>query len=339
MGGVMMTQAISYKSTSTFYGITVCGTLLCFVAGYYLAVMFRPTTQLDLIPFLGVFLGLPVLVSFVSFYSGWHYKKTIVEYRAPEWALEPVQMTIDDAKRLPREYNRKYFRLVANSNFWFFFIPILLIILIAVFPLFALYENASLSDYIPILNAISMSILFSMTALGAFRVTSNSASADFNLPLIREAIKIAEMQSKVPGVCNVRVVLDKAEEGELAVYDNPRVVIRIESIEKEAYVESWSDDLRALARVLCRLYEKDELPQVVWWWVSTDRIFRKFVSPDENGYYVKHAVRANRKELGVKDVSLVTENAVALIITEYLKTRGESSTLRDVLKKLNAENH
>jgi hypothetical protein len=339
MGGVMMTQATVYRFKSLFYGIAVIGTFLSLMTGYYLALMFQPTTQLELISFLAVFLGLPVLVAFISFYTGWHYKKNIVEYHAPKWDLKPVQMTIDDAKRLPREYNRKYSRLVANSNFWYFFIPILLIILIAAFPLYALYEDVSLSDYIPLLNAMNLGLLFSITLLGIFRATSNPASADFTLPLIREAVKIAEIQSKVDGVCNVRVVLDKSEDGNLAVYDNPRVVIRIVSIEKEAYIESWSEDLRAITRMLCRLYEKDGHPQVVWWWVSTDRIFRKYVSPDENGYYVKHPVRTNIQELGVKDVSLVTQNAVALIIKEYLKTRGESAALMEVLKNLNAENH
>jgi len=337
MGGVMMTQVTVYRSMSTFYGFAVIGAVLSYLVGYYLAILFQPTSQFDILSFLGVFLGMPVLAAFLSFYVGWRQKKNIVEYNAPEWNLEPVQMTVEDAKRLPREYNRKYSHLVANSNFWHFFVPVLLIILIGALPLYAFYEDASLSEYIPLLNAINMTLLFSITLFGAFKAISNSASADFTLPLIREAVKLAEIQSKVVGVCNVRVVLDKAVVGELAVYANPRVVIRIEGIEKEAYVESWAEDLRAITRVLGRLYEKDGNPQVVWWWFSTDRIFRKYIHPDEDGYYVKYPVMSKIQHPGVKDISLVTENAIALIIKEYLKTRGDPAELIELLKNLNVE--
>jgi len=339
MGGVTMTQVTIYKSMAAFYGFAIIGAVLSFAAGFYLTVLFRPIAELDILSFLGVFLGIPVLVAFLSFYIGWYYKKNIVEYHPPEWEFKPVQMTIKDAKKLPREYNRKYSRLVANSNFWYFFTPIFLIILISTFPLYAFYENASLSEYVPILNAVSLILIFLITLSGAFRSISNSASADFNLPLIREAVKLAEIQSKVAGVCNVRVVLDKAVEGELAIYDNPRVIIRIEGLVNEAYVESWSEELRAITRVLARLYEKDGNPQVVWWWFSTDRNFRKFIDPDEEGYYVKHPITTNIKHPGVKDIALVTENAVALIVKEYLKTRGETDELLNILKNLHVENH
>jgi hypothetical protein len=228
---------------------------------------------------------------------------------------------------------------VADSNFWTFFIPILLIIISPAMPLYSFYEDPRVIDFIPIINAYILTLLFIIAMIGAFKATSNSASADFTLPLIREAIKLAEMQSEVIGVCNVRVVLDKAEVGDLKIYSSPRVVLRIEGLEKEAYIESWSEDLRALTRVLCRLYEKDDHPQVIWWWISTDRNFRKFVHPDENGYYVKHPIAKHGRHLGVKDVSLVTQNAVALVLGEYLKTRGEVEQLRNLLKSLEAENN
>jgi hypothetical protein len=339
MGGVMMTQLTVYKSMSLFYGVAVIGTIFNLIAGYYLALQFQPTVQLDLFSFIGVFLGIPVLVAFVSFYFGMHNKKNIVEYHSPKWDLKPVQMTIEDAKKLPGKYNRKYSRLVANSHFWYFFVPILLMILIVALPLYGFFEDANLSEYVPPSIAISMATLFLINVFGAFRAISNPASSDFTLPLIREAVKLAEIQSKVAGICNVRVVLDKAEDGELAVYDNPRVIARIKGLENEAYVESWSDDLRTVTKVLGRLYEKDGHPQVVWWWFSTDRFFRKFVNPDENGYYVKYLVRTNIHHPGVKDVSLITQNIVALILREYLKTRGESVELSELLKNLNVENH
>ena len=339
MGGATMTQVTVYKSIAAFYGFAVIGAVLSFTACFYLSVLFRPITELDILSFLGVFLGIPVLVAVLSFYVGWYYKKNVVQYFPPEWEFKPVQMSIDDAKKLPKEYNRKYYRLVANSNFWYFFTPILLIILISTVPLYAFYENASLSEYVSLLNAVSLTLIFLITLLGSFRAISNSASADFNLPLIREAVKLAEIQSNVVGVCNVRVVLDKAIEEELVIYDNPRVIIRIESIENEAYIESWSEDLRAVTRVLGRLYEKDENPQVVWWWFSTDRNFRKFIHPDEEGYYVKHPIITKTRNPGVLDICLITENAVALIVKEYLKTRGETAELLSILRNLQVENH
>ncbi len=335
----MMTQVIAYRSLTTFYAACMIGTGLSLLVGYYLAMLFQPTTQLDWLSFLGVFLGLPVVVAFISFYIGWRQKKGIVKYNAPDWDLKPVQMTIEDARSLPRKYNRKYSRLVANSNFWSFFIPILLIVLIMALPLYSFYEGDGLSGYIPLLNAVLLVVLFSVTLVGAFRATSNSASTDFTLPLVREAVRLADLQGRVAGVCQIRVVLDKAGDDDLEVYDNPRVLIRIKELESEAYVESWSDDLKAVTKVLCRLFEKDGNPQVVWWWISTDRNFRKFVRPDDEGYYVKNPVRTNMRSPGVQDVALVTENAVALIVKEYLRTRGESAGLRLLLQQLNVENH
>ena len=335
----MMTQVIAYRSLTAFYAASTIGAGLSLLVGYYLAMLFQPTAHLDWLSFLGIFLGLPVVVAFMSSYMGWRQKKGIVEYNAPDWDLKPVQMTIEDARSLTREYNRKYSRLVANSNFWSFFIPILLIILIMALPLYSFHEDVGLSGYIPLLNAVYLVVLFSVTLVGAFRATSNSASADFTLPLVREVVRLADLQGRVAGVCQVRVVLDKAENGDLEVYDNPRVVIRIRELETEAYVESWSDDLKAVTKVLCRLFEKDGKPQVVWWWISTDRNFRKFVHPDDEGYYVKNPVKTNVGSPGVQDVVLVTENAVALIVKEYLQTRGESAELRSLLEQLNVENH
>lgn len=339
MDGATMTQAIIYRSLGAFYAALAIGTGFSLFIGYYLALLFQPTSELDWLSFLIVFLCVPVAIALLSSYIGWHQKKTNATYAAPEWELTPVQMAIEDARRLLGAYNHKYSRLVANSSYWLFFIPILLILLILALPLYSLYEDSSLSGYIPLLNAIEFALLFSISLFGAFRATSNSASADFTLPLIREAVKLANFQAKVAGVCKVRVVLDKAEEGNFAIYDNPRVIIRIEGLETEAYVESWSDDLRAITKVLCRLHEKDGKPQVVWWWISTDRNFRKFIHPDDSGYYVKNPVKTNVSRLGVKDISLVTQNAVALIVKEYLQTREESEMLRSLLIELNAENN
>jgi hypothetical protein len=338
-GGVMMSQMVVYKSMSPLFGIAMVGTSLCLLLGYYLPLLFLPAVEQDWSSFLMVFFGLPLITALLPYYVGWNQKKHIVKYHAPEWNFEPFQMTIEDAKQLPKEYNRKYARLVANSNFWTFFIPILMLVLIIAIPLYSIYEEAQLVQLIPIMNASSLALLFVIALFGAFRATSNSASADFTLPLIRETVKLAEMQSEVAGVCHVRVVLDRAEVGDLKIYSSPRVVLRIEGLEKEAYIESWSEDLRALTRVLCRLYEKDDHPQVIWWWISTDRNFRKFVHPDETGYYVKYPIAKHGHHPGVKDIAVVTQNAVALVLGEYLKTRGEVEQLRELLKSLEAENN
>jgi hypothetical protein len=334
-----MSQMIVNKSMSKLLGMFILGTCLSFLLGYYLSSILLSAAQTDWLVFLGIFLGLPTSVATLSYYAGWTQKKRVIEYHAPEWNFEPFQMTIEDAKKLSRKYNRKYARLVADSNFWTFFAPILVITISPAIPLYSFYEDPIVIDFIPSINACILALLFMVAIAGAFKATSNSASADFTLPLIREAVKLAEIQAKVTGVCHIRVVLDMAEEGDFRVYSNPRVVLRIEGLEKEAYIESWSEDLGALARVLCRLYEKDDHPQVVWWWFSTDRNFRKFVHPDENGYYVKHSLTKHGLLPGVKDVESVTQIAIALVMREYLQTRGESEKLRALLTSLGAENN
>jgi hypothetical protein len=70
--------------------------------------------------------------------------------------------------------------------------------------------------------------------------------------------------------------------------------------------------------------------------MSRDRNFRKFIGTDEKGYYVKLPVQSNVKNLGVKDIAAVFENAVAIVILEWLQTRGENDTLSVILKELNA---
>jgi hypothetical protein len=339
IGGVMMSQVILYKSMLPLYGIATIGTSLCLILGYYLPLLFLSAIEQDWISFLTLFFVLPLSVAIISYYIGWRLKKQTIQYNAPEWNFEPFQMTIEETKRLPREYNRKYARLVANSHFCIFFIPIVFILLTIALPLYSIYEDVHLIQFIPFMNLGSLALLFVIALFGAFRATSNSASADFTLPLIREAVKLAEMQSKVTGVNHIRVILDKAKVDDFEIYSSPRVVLRIKGLEKDAYIESWSEDLRAITQVLCRLYEQGDHPQVVWWWFSTDRNFRKFVHPDENGYYVKYPILRYGNRLGVKDVTLVTQNAIALVLREYLKTHGEVKQLQELLDSLKAENN
>lgn len=318
--------------------VFILGTILSFLIGFFLVPLFMPVLVWDWLFILGIFVGLPILLSSLSYYYGWNFKVNVVEYNAPEWDFEPVQLTIDDARKLPKRFNKENSRLVADGNYWMFFLPIIILVFIAAFPVYALFENPDIVQYTSIAMGISFAVLYVVTLVTGFKSTSNSASADFTLPLIRETTRLAKIQETIPGVANIRVVLDKAVSGDLTVYKEPRVLLRINGLESESYVESKTDDLGAITKVLCRLYEKDDNPQVVWWWVSEDRNFRKFVDSSRDGYYVKNPVQSNITFPGVKDASLVTENSIALIVKEYLKTRYGPEELRTILKELNAEN-
>jgi hypothetical protein len=300
--------------------------------------MFMPSSTWNWFSVLGMFVGLPILLASLGYYYGWHFKVNIVDYHAPEWDFDPIQLTIDEASSLKKEYNKENSRLISQGNYWMFFIPIILLVFVPAIPVYSFIENPSFSQYSAILMGISFMLLYSITIFTGYRTTSNRASSDFNLPLIRETLRLAKIQATVTGVSSIRVVLDKAESGNLRIYRLPRILLRIKHLEKVSYVESWTDDLGAITKVLCRLYEDDGHPQVVWWWISEDRNFRKFVGDDQSGYYVKNPVRSNVKFPSVKDARLVTENSIALIVLEYLKTRNEDEVLRKILGELKAEN-
>ncbi|MFX1607068.1 MAG: hypothetical protein ACFFDD_14335, partial [Promethearchaeota archaeon] len=239
-------------------------------------------------------------------------------------------------KALVKKNKRKHWRLVSNSSYWTFFIPIVLLLFMAGLPVYLLIENPSLAGLDSWMFAFSLSLAYTVASIGALLATSNAASEDFNILLVREAITLAEAQEKVPGLSHVRVVFDKGVLDGYEIYESPRVVSRISGIEKDAYIESWSEDLHAVTRVLCRLHETDNDQQVVWWWMSRDRNFRKFVGTDDKGYYVRLPVQSEVKHPGVKDISTVFENAVAILILEWLRTRGENEQLSEILQELNA---
>lgn len=332
-----MTELVTYRPMTQYNAVFALGTLLSFLAGFFIGPMFIPSTEWDWFSILGMYVGLPILIASFGYYYGWAFKVKIVEYNPPEWDYEPVQLTIDDASTLPKKHNKENFRLVAQGNYWMFFTPIIILVFISALPVYAYFEDASIVQYSSLILGFSFAFLFANTIFTGFRSTSNAASSDFTLPLIRETIKLAKIQDSIPGVSNIRVVLDKAESSDLVVYKLPRILLRIKGIESESYVESWTDDLGAITKVLCRLYENDNNPQIVWWWISEDRIFRKYVGTSQEGYYVKNPVKSNIQFPGVKDAQLVTENGIALIVKEYLKTRNTSEELRNILKDLNAE--
>ncbi len=336
-GGVTMSEIVTYRPMTPYNVAFLLGTTLSFLVGFFIVPLFMPTAVWEWISILGFFVGLPVLLGSLGYYYGWNFKVNLVEYNCPEWEFEPVQLTIDEASRLKKEYNRENSRLISQGSYWIFFIPIILLVFIPAVPVYAYLQDSSINQYAAILLGISFALLFADTIYTGYRTTSNQASADFTLPLIRETLRLAKTQEQIHGVATIRVVLDRAEAGGLKIYRLPRVLLRIQHLERVSYVESWTDDLGAITKVLSRLYEDKENPQVVWWWVSEDRNFRKFVGEDQDGYYVKNPVCSNITYPGVKDTRLVTENSIALVLKEYLKNREDSEELRAILKELNAD--
>lgn len=322
--------------TKVYAGILL-GILGSLVLGYFLADLVLPIATWDWLIILGVFIGLPILITTLGFAVGYYGKKNAIDYTDPTWTYEPVQVSIDEANQLVRKNKRKYWRMVANSNYWIFFIPITLLLFMSALPVYFIIESPSISPLDVWMFALSMSLSNAIASIGALRATSNTASDDFNILLVREAIRLAKSQENIPGLSHVRVVFDKAEQDGFSVYEAPRVVSRVSGLEKEGYIESWSEDLGAVNRVLCRLYESEGHPEVLWWWFSEDRHFRKFVNKDKNGYYVKYPILYKTGEPGVKDVTQVIENAIAIIILEWFHTRGENEELSLILEKLNVE--
>jgi hypothetical protein len=305
--------------------------------GYFLADLILPLTTWDWLIIFGVFIGLPLLLTIIGFGVGWYGKKNAIEYSNPIWEFEPAQLTIDDTKKLVTENKRKYWRMVANSNFWIFFIPIALLLFMAALPFYMLIEIPSLAPMDVLMVSLSLGLIFAVSSIGALRATSNPASDDFTILLVREAVRLARIHEKIPGLSHTRIVLDKAEQGGYSVYEAPRVVSRVTGLEREGYVESWSEELGAVNRVLGRFYKTNDHPEVVWWWFSEDRHFRKFVDQDKNGYYVKYPKQYKTGEPGVKDPEQVIENAVAIMILEWIHSRGERNDLSAILKQLDVD--
>ncbi len=330
----MAERIITYKSLTRIYASIILGTLLLFILGYFVADLFLPSSTWDWVSILSFFICLPVIVTALGFYIGWYGKKSAIEYIDPTWTVKPVQLTIDDAKTLVKNHYRKYWRLVSMSSYWTFFIPIGLLLFIAGLPVFIFIESPNLGGLEVWIFALALSIVYAASSIGALLATSNKASVDFDILLARESIALAKAQEKVLGLSYVRVVFDKGEMDGYEIYESPRVVSRISGIERDAYIEAWSEELHAVNRVLCRLHEYENFPQVVWWWVSTDRNFRKFIGTDEKGYYVRLPVKSKVNHPGVKDILVVFENAVAIVILEWLNTRGKNEQLLDILKSL-----
>ena len=75
--------------------------------------IFYNYSQLDIILVFMIFALLPVLLSVVGFFLSWRLKKNNLTYTPPEWNFSPIQLKIEDAKKLPGQYRKKYSRIVA----------------------------------------------------------------------------------------------------------------------------------------------------------------------------------------------------------------------------------
>ncbi len=337
-GGVKMTESIiTYRSMTKIYVVILLGIAGSLLLGYFIADSILPFATWDWFIILGVFITLPLLITILGFLVGWYGKKHAIDYTDPTWTYEPAQYTIEDTKKIVKQNKRKNWRMVANSNYWIFFIPLVLLLFMSALPMYLLIESPSFSQLHTWMFTLSLSLSYSVASIGALRATSNIASDDFNILLIRETIRLAKLQNKVPGLSHVRVVFDKAEQDGYTVFEAPRVVGRVSGLEKDGYIESWSEELGSVSRVLCRLYESEGHPEVLWWWFAEERNFKKFVEKDKTGYYVKYPISYKTGEPGVKDVNQVIENAVAIIILEWFHTRGENEELSLILEQLNAE--
>ena len=107
-----------------------------------------------------------------------------------------------------------------------------------------------------------------------------------------------------------------------------------------SFLEAWSEELGSVYRIQCRLYGKDGERDVSWWWMSRDRNFRKYAEEDpDDYYYVRQPVPTHIVDPGVKDVRYITENAVAIVILEYLQSRGDNADLEKILSQLGVEDY
>ncbi len=325
---------VQYKSLRRHLGFEIFCLLLAAAGGYFLTPFFTPQSDLDLLAVISWFFLMPLAISSIGFVIGWKAKKDAVDYTGYRWEFDAKQYRIEEVIGLFRDYKRRYSRLIPESQFWYFFVPVLLILATLSVPLYSFFYMTWLTAYVDEVTALLLVAIFAFSSYGGFRATSNDASEDFKIPLIRESLDLARTQEDTPGVSQVRIVLDAAQHNDLAVYRVPRVLVRISGIEEQAYIESLTEELGAVSSIFCRLLRTDDTPAVDWWWTSRDRLFRKHIGGEEEGYYVKLPVPTKKEKLGVKDVSELTANAVALVSIEAIKREIASNQCRDILRQL-----
>jgi hypothetical protein len=267
---------IQLKPLRGHYIVWVVLGALFLLCGYLIGIYSVPSPTLDILALFAYNLGVPFLVTVLGFYLGWRAKKFSVVYSEPGWSFKPVQIKVDELVQKKKAHNKEYARLVSRPHNVFYYGPIVLLVVMFTLPIFAHYIEPELLSYYPSVYVLLLMLLLTGTIFGGFRSTSNVASQDFTFPVIRESVKIARIQSKVPGTSHIRIVLEEATNGPYVVYRQPRVVVRIVGVEHDAYLETWSDDLSAVSKMLVRILEAEGHPEVIWWWFSEDRYFRKY---------------------------------------------------------------
>ena len=331
-----MTEAkIEERSLAPVIVILLVGTIISGLLGYYFAQNSPVTGISDLTVVVAIYFLIPTFVGFLGYLLGWVTKKRAVIYQRPTWEFQTTDFSIDECADLAKQYFKMY-NLVPRSNLLYYLLPPLLIVSLTALPLVVAESFPTVAWSVPYIFGIGLATIFWLTMYGAFRASRNAASLDFLPPRFREAIWLARVQRKIPGVSKISIYLDKAEFGEYTIYREPRVVLRIQGIEEIALVKSISEDIGSISRVLAWLRSPDTEKGIVWSWQAQDREFWKQTDNPEDGYYVRRPVKSIKPELDVKDVELVTKNAIAIIVLERIRIYGEDEGLRTLLKELGA---
>jgi hypothetical protein len=336
-GSWMSGSPIAFKSNARIWGLFFLESLLVVILVYNAASISMALSGFDYVAVVLSFLCLPLCTTLVGSVLGRRAKKSGVCYTRPDWNFQPIQLKTEECGTLVRDYAKRYRRLVPVSTFWFFYVPVVLIVLDLSLPYYSFFLNPTITPVIPLLSVFVVLTIDIVACYGAFRASSNVASSDFTMPQIREVLWLARNQSKIANVSHVTIAMDKAQSGDFTIYRNPRVIVRLSGLENEAYIESWSEELRSLSRLFCRLRGPEGSWDPSWLWDSRDRNFLKRTPEDKEGYYVRNPVPSRIRELGVKDVRLVTKNAVALILIERLRLGVSDDSTKDKLLALGVE--
>ncbi len=330
-----MTEArVEPHSLTSLLVAYILGMILTVLCGYLLALNYPPPGFSDLLLTVIVYMFVPVLVSTIGYFLGWFLKKRAVDYVAPNWEFTYEELTIDECAEIARNYPRKYPAIVAKSNMLYYIIPPFLIV-------FSVSSSIYISEYasqylwlVPHMYAPIMGLTYLISILGAFHATMNAASGDFAIPDFREIIWLARQQSRVPGVDRVNVLLEKATYGDYEVYRNPRAIVRVKGLGNDALVRSVTTDIGSITRVTAWLRSAEHEDGIVWSWEAYDREFWKQSGSTDSGYYVRRPVASLGKEVGVRDVELVTRNAIAILVLEWLRINGDNPEMRSLLLEL-----
>ncbi|MHA1770979.1 MAG: hypothetical protein ACTSYL_04345 [Candidatus Thorarchaeota archaeon] len=312
----------------------VMGMALTVLGGYFITLIYPPTGFSDLMHDLLFYLFIPTLVSLIGYLLGWGMKKRAVSYVAPDWKFETVELSVDECEHLYHHYPKRYPSLIAVSNILYYTIPPFLIVFSLAFPLYLLEYGSSYLWIFPLIFAPALGLIFLVSLVGSYRATSNVASKDFTIPPFREMLWLAREQSKVPGVGQVSIYVDRATFGPYEIFATPRVIVRVTGIEEAALIKSVTTDIGSITRIMMWLQPPDDSDEIIWSWEARDREFWKQNGPTGFGYYVRRPIPTLPNEIGVKDVKLVTENAIAIVIIEWLKLTGMNQELQDVLATL-----